>query len=41
VNIALASVDATQCSELARNTDGQITIEELVSAVTSAVSGCR
>lgn len=40
VNIALGTVDVTQCTRGDTNSDGEITVEEIVAAVTFALNGC-
>jgi len=40
VDIALGTIEGTQCPRLDRNADGKVTIDELVVAVSNALNGC-
>ncbi len=40
VNIALGNAASTACPPFDRNGDGQVTVNELVSAVNAALLGC-
>ena len=40
VSIALGQVELLRCVEIDASTDGQVTVDELVAAVHSALSGC-
>ena len=41
VNIALGSIDVSQCSRADGNNDGFVTVDEIVTAVNNALNGCR
>jgi hypothetical protein len=41
VNIALGNASASACSPGDANGDGQITVDEILTAVNNALNGCR
>jgi hypothetical protein len=40
VNIALSSLDVSACPAADTSADGQVTVDELIRAVTRALMGC-
>jgi hypothetical protein len=41
VNIALGNADVSTCAAGDANADGQITVDEILTAVNNALQGCR
>jgi len=41
VNVALGNADVGTCAAGDANTDGQITVDEILTAVHNALNGCR